>query len=210
MINCNIIQNLISFTLELHIWYIFIYICHLSLYESVIRGVALVLLWRESVSLYTFSSSFTIVAAYHTLYNTVIIPVSLRSRNRSRFLDTTTSIFILRSRFFSTSCNRLSNTFWSEKKSRRRKTSRTKQKKKKKDGQSKFDKCIYNLWKIFYWFVYSLFCSKPNELSSSLEKFRKSKGIFDSFVFSNTKDVKKKKKRERGGEREVENGIFHA
>lgn len=110
-----------------HLIHIRLHLPFVALRERIIRGVTLVLLWRESVSLYTFSSSFTIVAAYHTLYNTVIIPDSLRSRNRSRFFDTTTSIFILRSRFFSTSCNRLSNTFWSEKKSRRRKTSRTKQ-----------------------------------------------------------------------------------
>lgn len=83
-----------------HLIHILLHLPFVVLRERIILWVSLA---RES--LYTFSPSFTIVAAYHTLYNTVIIPDSLRSRNRSRFHGTSTSIFILRSRFFPTSCN---------------------------------------------------------------------------------------------------------
>lgn len=63
-----------------HLIHILLHLPFVVLRERIILWVSLA---RES--LYTFSPSFTIVAAYHTLYNTVIIPDSLRSRNRSRF-----------------------------------------------------------------------------------------------------------------------------
>lgn len=63
-----------------HTWYIFFYICHLSFYESVS-----IILWRENHSIHSHPLSHHSRIAYHTLYNTVIIAGSLRSRNRSRF-----------------------------------------------------------------------------------------------------------------------------
>lgn len=120
-INCNIIQDLISFTLELHTLdtYSFTFaICRFTR--------AYIILWRENHSIHSHPLSHHSRIAYHTLYNTVIIAGSLRSRNRSRFHQHFYPSFSLFPR------HRAIRTFWSENTVAVEK--RRERDKKKKDG----------------------------------------------------------------------------